>query len=577
MKLPLSWLRQYVEFDLTLDELVDVMSGHGLEVEEVTYPGAGTAGVRTARVLHHEPHPNAHKLRVVTVTGDAGDGEIQVVCGASNFDTGDVVAHAAPGASIPGMRLEARDFRGVTSNGMLCSARELDLGDDHSGIIRLPADTPLGADLADLLPVGEPVIEIAVQADRGDHLGVVGVARDLAAIIDSSWSLPAVPQPPPAASFDVTIATNHCERFVTWLMRDVTVQPSPWWMRQRLAQSGIRSIDVAVDVTNYVMLELGQPLHAFDADAIRGERLNVRTATAGEVLVTLDDVERTLESGDVVIEDAERIASLAGVMGGRDTEVAPSTTNVLLEAAVWNPSMIRATSRRLGLVSEASTRFERRVDPEGANIAAARAAGLLIELAGANADGYSDVRGGAPPWAQRSKVTVDPVRLGQLLGIDDLGADRQTALLRRSGCDVETSGDSLIVTAPSWRGDLARPADLAEEVARIHGYDSIPAVLPHVRVRGGLSASQHAERQIRRIALGHGFHEAIVRPFVGADALVGAVASTGRVDLANPLAKDAAAMRPSLVEGLIAAVRRNVGQGRQGVALAEVGRVFRPA
>jgi phenylalanyl-tRNA synthetase beta chain len=285
-----------------------------------------------------------------------------------------------------------------------------------------------------------------------------------------------------------------------------------------------------------------------------------------------------LEVGDLVIDDAERPVSLAGVMGGRDTEVSASTTRVLLEAAVWEPSSIRRTSRRLGLVSEASVRFERRVDPEGAARGVARAAQLLTDLAGARATGTGTERTEPTPgWAARTTVTVDPVRIQGLAAIDELDADRQTALLTRAGCEVDAAAGRLQVTAPSWRGDLTRPADLAEEVLRLHGYDRIPARLPLVEVTGGLTAAQRLERQARQAALSAGFHEAVTRPFVGEDAFEGVVPTAGRVELANPLAKDAAAMRPSLLEGLLAALRRNVGQGRPGTALVELGRLFRPA
>jgi phenylalanyl-tRNA synthetase beta chain len=582
VKLPLSWLLAHVDVDLPLDDLVEVMSLNGLEVEEVSTPGAGTAGVRTARVLSWGPHPDADRLRVATVTGDGGEGEIELVCGASNFDVGDIVAHAAPGSTIPGQdgpfRMEARPIRGVVSNGMLASARELQLGDDHEGILVLPGTTPLGVDLGDLLPIGEPVIEIAVQPDRGDHLSVLGVARDLAAILDTGWHGPEVPAALEAPSIPVTIDTDGCERFVTWTLEDVAVRPSPTWLRQRLAQCGVRSIDVVVDVTNYVMLELGQPLHAFDLATVRGPALRVRRAEGGERLTTLDDQERVLEAGDLVIDDAERPVSLAGVMGGLDTEVSATTSRVLLEAAVWEPSSIRRTSRRLGLVSEASVRFERRVDPEGAGRGVARAVELLTELAGARPTGTGTERTDpTPSWAARSAVTVDPSRIQRLAAVDELDTERQAALLTRAGCEVSTADAALQVTAPSWRGDLGRPADLAEEVLRLHGYDRIPARLPTVEVTGGLTHAQQLERQARQTALAAGFHEAVTRPFVGDQAFEGLVPTAGRVELENPLAKDAAAMRPSLIEGLLTALRRNVGQGRPGTALVELGRLFRPA
>jgi phenylalanyl-tRNA synthetase beta chain len=591
VKLPLSWLKDLVDLDLGVDELVQIMSLSGLEVEDVSTPGAGAAGLRTARVLHWEPHPDADKLRFVRVTGDGGDGEVEVVCGAANFDVGDVVVHALPGGHVPGVTgpdgtkgldLATRTIRGVTSHGMLASPKELELGEDAGGILVLPPRTPLGASLDDLIPVGEPVIEIAVQADRGDHLSVLGVARDLAAILDTTWRAPAVPERPGGPSLPVTLLTDGCASFDTWVLEDVTVAGSPLWLRQRLTQSGMRPIDVAVDVTNLVMLELGQPLHAFDLDRLAGPSLTVRDAVEGERLVTLDDVERTLVAGDLVIDDADHPISLAGVMGGADTEVAATTRRVLLEGAVWEPTTIRRTSRRLGLTSEASMRFERGVDPAGAGRAVARAAGLLVSLAGARATGSGLATAEPTPgWAERPSVRLDPARVRRTLAVDLPDAE-QAALLERAGAVVaaahpggETDG-MLAITPPSWRRDLSRPADLTEEIARLHGYDNIPDHLPALPTTGGLTAAQRAERAARQLALAAGFHEARTRPFVGADALAGVQPSTGRVLLANPLAQDAAAMRPSLLEGLLQALRHNHGQGRPGVALAELGRCFRP-
>lgn len=588
MKLPLSWLTEHVDLASTsltradgtvdVDALVDVMSLNGLEVEEVTTPGWGTHGVRTARVLSWAAHPDADRLRVVEVTGEDGDGQVELVCGAANFDVGDVVAHAPPGATIPGMQLDAREIRGVRSAGMLASARELELGDDHDGILLLPDDTPLGVPLTELLPLGEPVIEIAVQPDRGDHLSVLGVARDLAAILDTTWHAPHVPAAPAETGVPVELATDGCGRFVAWTLEDVDVRPSPPWLRQRLAQCGVRSIDVVVDVTNLVMLELGQPLHAFDLDQLRGPALRVREAAAAERLRTLDDVDRELVAGDLVIDDAERAVSLAGVMGGADTEVTATTTRVLLEGALWDPASIRATSRRLGLVSEASQRFERRVDPAAVERAVARAAALLVELAGARISASTDVVADpAPAFTTTAEVRVDADRVRQLTGVDALDRDRQLDLLARAGAATEMEGAGYRVRPPSWRGDLTRPADVAEEVARLHGYEAIPARLPALTTTGGLSPAQQLERQVRTTALAHGFHEAVTRPFVGDDALRGVVPSDGRVLLANPLAQDAAAMRPTLLEGLLTALRHNRGQGRVGTALVELGRLFRPA
>ncbi len=575
MKVPVSWLRELVDIDLDVDDLVDVMNANGLEVEEVVRPGAGTSGVRTARVVHREPHPDADKLQFVRVTD--GDTETEVVCGAWNFAEGDVILHAPPGATIPGgMTLEARKLRGILSNGMILSARELEIADDHTGIMVLPSDTALGVDAHELFPLGEPVIDVAVQADRGDHHSILGVARDLAAILGRELREPDTPSPSGEGPVPIDIeATDGCSHYVGWAVEGVTVGTLPWWLRQRLEACGIRSINNVVDVTNYVLLELGQPLHAFDLDQLHGPRIAVRWARPGERLVTLDDKERVLDPGDLVIADADRAVALAGVMGGADTEVGTETTRVLLEAAIFDPGAVRRTSRRLHLVSEASMRFERRVDPAGAQRAAARAAALLAELAGGRDGGVTSA---GSPDQPRGAIGYDTARFAAFLGLADLSGDAQADLLRRAGCAVtDDGGDVLEVVPPSWRGDLVRPADLAEEVARLYGYDRIPAMLPPVAQRGGLTPAQQAERSVGASARAGGFHEAQTRPFVGDDVLLGVLPDGGRVELANPLAKDASRMRPTMLEGLLGAVRRNVGQGRPGVAVYEYGRIFRPA
>lgn len=580
MKVPLSWLQGFVDVaDLSLQELVDAMSLNGLEVDEVHAPGAGTAGVRTKRVVSWGPHPDADRLRVVTVTD--GETETELVCGAANFDTGDVVAHAEVGATIPGedgpFELAARPLRGVVSHGMLCSARELELGTDHDGIMVLADDTPLGVDLTQLLPVGEPVIDVAVLSDRGDHQSVLGIAREVAAILDRDLQLPAVdPLPTPDGDgVPVTIdAPDGCSHFVTRVVEEVDrTAPTPWWMQQRLAQCGIRSIDVVVDVTNYVMLELGQPLHAFDLDRLVGPSLRVRWADEGEVVTTLDDRDRTLTAHDLVIDDAEGPTSLAGVMGGERSEVVADTTRVLVEGAVWDPQTVRDTAARLGLPSEASLRFARRVDPAGAARAVQRACALLAEHAGAT-PGATSVAGA--PAAGTGEVVLSVGAATRLLGVEIAG-DEQVALLARAGVTASLDGDTLTVEPPSWRGDLRRPADVVEEVARLHGYQNVPATLPSVRGRGGRPPQLVAVAEVARVARAHGLHEVRTRPLAPTDALLGVVPDDEPLVLANPLASDAPALAPSLVEGLLGAVRTNTAQRVPGVALFDLQRVFRPA
>jgi phenylalanyl-tRNA synthetase beta chain len=580
VKVPLSWLQSFVDVsDLGFDELLDVLSLNGLEVEEVKRPGAGTTGVRTKQVVAWGPHPDADRLRVVQVTD--GDVQTELVCGARNFDIGDVVAHAEVGATIPGddgpFRLEARKLRGVLSNGMLCSAKELQLGEDHDGIMLLDPTTPLGTDLLEVLPVGEAVIDVAVLADRGDHHSILGIAREVGAILDRPVTMPdvaALPDPSDAGVPVTIAATDGCSWFTTRVVEGVAAgRTSPWWLRQRLAQCGVRSIDLVVDVTNYVMLELGQPLHAFDLDRLAGPELTVRWARDGETITTLDDRERTLTAADLVIDDAQQSVSLAGVMGGATSEVGPDTTRVLLEGAVWAPQTIRDTAARLGLPSEASLRFARRVDPAGAARAVERATQLLVELGGATA-GATSVAGSAEGGT--GAVTVPVREAERLLGIA-ISADEQAAVLRRGGADVAVEGDTLVVTPPSWRGDVLRPADVVEEVARLHGYEAIPATLPAVRTRGGRPGHVRAAAEAAAVVRAHGLHEVRTRPLAALDGLRGVVPDGDLLVLANPLAKDAPALAPSLVEGLLGAVRGNTGRGRPGTALFELQRIFRPS
>ena len=578
MKVPLSWLREFIALDLPVAELLEVMGRFGLEIDEVRTPGAGTHGVSVARVLDVRDHPDADKLIVVTV--DDGDGERVVCAGARNIAVGDLVPLAPPGATLPGgVTIGRREMRGIVSDGMLCSARELQLVDDHGGIMVLDVAAAPGRDLIELIPLGEPVIEVAVPADRGDLHSVVGIARDLAAILEVELHerpAPADTVVTPRGDVAVSVAADDgCPRYVGWVVRDVTVGPAPWEMRRRLEACGVRSISNIVDVTNYVMLELGQPLHAFDVAALRGAVIDVRWARDGERLTTLDGRERTLRADDLVIADGDGPVALAGVMGGALTEVGPATTDVLLEAAVFDPAAVRRTSRRLGLVSEASTRFERRVDPGMTAAAAARAVELLGHVGGAR-DAGAEVAGPGP--VAPTAITFDPDWCARFLGVTTLTADDQAALLARAGVAAHHDGDRIEATPPTWRGDLARPADLAEEIARLHGYERIPSTLPAVALRGGLTPRQRARREVRATVRAFGLSEVHTYPFVGAArSVLLEPDDPGRVVLQNPLAKDAGTMRPTLVDSLLEVARRNVGQGRAGLGLFEVARIFRPA
>ncbi|MFT5223470.1 MAG: phenylalanyl-tRNA synthetase beta chain, partial [Glaciecola sp.] len=443
MKIPLSWLKEFIDFDLDVETLVDTMGRNGLEVDGVTHPGAGTSGVLTAKVLSWEPHPNADKLRVVQI--DNGSAQIEVVCGATNFATGDVVAHAGPGATIPGMTMAAKELRGVLSQGMLCSSRELEVGPDTDGIMLLDRATPLGIEMTDVLPLGEAVIDVEVLADRGDHHSILGIAREIAAVLDLELRRPASPRT--ELSGPVTLRLDEpeaCTQFATRTVGGVAMGASSWPLRMRLAQCGVRSISNVVDVTNYVMLELGQPMHAYDLDKLEGSALGVRFARQAETLVTLDDQERTLDPRDLLVIDGQRPVGLAGVMGGLDTEVTSATSRVTFEAATWNAPMVRATSLRLGLNSEAGMRFARGVDPAGARAACDRAVELLGMLAGGLQDLGANHAGS--DTAERESVAVQPSWVRSFIGLDALTDNRQRELLERAGCVVVAGDDQLVVT-----------------------------------------------------------------------------------------------------------------------------------
>ncbi|MFN2555964.1 MAG: phenylalanine--tRNA ligase subunit beta [Nitriliruptorales bacterium] len=577
MKVPLSWLAEFVDLDLPLDELLEVMGRNGLEVDDVRTPGAGVEGLRVARVLEVSEHPHADRLVVANV--DDGEHERTVCAGVRNFAAGDLVPLALPGASLPGgSRIERREVRGVMSDGMLCSARELEVADDHSGIMVLHDGPEPGSDIHEVLPLGEPVVDVAVPADRGDLHSVFGIARDLAAILGIEVHEPSsrgAGRTPGDGPVPVHVeAVEGCSTYVGWVVGDLKQATSPWWLRRRLEVCGVRSLFNLVDVTNYVMLELGQPLHAFDLDTLYGPGIRVRWGRPGENLLTLDGRVRVLQPEDLVIADQDRAVALAGVMGGGDTEVGEATTRILLEAAAFEPGAVRKTSRRLGLVSESSLRFERRVDAAGTWRAAARAVDLLLDLATGSDLG---VRVDGPGEPGPRPIRLDTSRTARFLGLPELDDEDQVALLQRAGVEVKSLAAGLLeATPPTWRADLQRGADLAEEIARLYGYEKIPANLPSIPLEGGLNSRQRAERDVRRAVLAAGFHESQTLPFVALNALcLLAPRDTHRVRLQNPVAKDVASMRPGLVEGLLGVARHNVGQGRSGLAVFELGRIFR--
>jgi phenylalanyl-tRNA synthetase beta chain len=575
VRVPLTWLRELCPVRIPPGELAEALTMHGVPVERILYPWEGLNGVRVARVLEVTDHPRADRLCRAVV--DDGAAHREVVVGVRNMGPGDLVPYAPPGATVPGVPgpLAEKDIRGVASQGMLCSPKELEISGDHAGILVLPSTLEPGIDVKEALGLDEPVVDIEVLANRGDLMSILGVAREVAAMTGEELRPPDIAVADgaePAAGVTVEVADPEgCPRYLARIIRGVAVGPAPLEVQVRLAAAGMRPVSNIVDATNYVMVELGQPLHPFDLRRLAGPGIVVRRAKTGERLVTLDGVDRELWDEDILIADVERPVALAGLMGGGGSEVGPETIDVLLEAAVFEPRTIFRTSRRLGLRTEASMRFERGVDPEGVEAAAARAAALMAAWAGGALSGAVDV--GEPP-ARRS-VSVRPDRASMLLGVPVSAVEVREALGRLR---IPAVGEDDEVTAeiPPYRVDLEREVDLIEEVGRVTGYDRVPSTLPGIRQAGGLNAAHRHRRRVRAVLAGAGLLETFSFSFAPAsDAkLAGAGDPVG---IANPISEEDATLRTSLLPGLLRAARRNVSHRRTSVRLFEVGTVFAAA
>lgn len=611
MRVPLSWLREYVDLPaVTAHEVADRLTAAGLKLEKIISHGHDVKNVVVGEVLEIEELTGFKKpIRHCKVeVGEATPREI--VCGAVNFAVGDRVPVVLPGGVLPGgFEVGARKTYGRMSEGMICSERELGLGDDHDGIMVLPADTPIGTDVVELLGLRDDVLELEISPDNGYAMSIRGVAREAATAFGVPFHDPADLQPPaevePAWPAWIADATA-CDRFV---LREVTgfdpAAPSPLWMRMRLNRAGMRPVSLAVDITNYVMLEMGQPLHAFDRAKLSGE-IVVRRAEPGERLETLDHVVRTLHPEDILITDQSGPISMAGTMGGLATEISGSTTDIVIEAAHFSAPGISRESRTHKLVSESSKRFERGVDRELPLVASWRAVRLLAELGGATVQ----------PGLTHAEVEVDPARIaipasypGQVAGLpyaketvvrrlEQIGCtvvDGDDPAVRRGGVEptaVVTGGevaaklaitgaDMITVTPPSWRVDLTDPSDLAEEVIRLEGYDSLPSVLPEAPAGAGLTEEQRLRRRVGRSLAAAGYVEVLSYPFAGAadfDHLQLPEDDPRRraARLANPLSDDEPLLRTTLLPGLLKTLVRNVGRGFGDAALFETGLVYRP-
>src|SRR3954447_10319909 len=570
MKFTLSWLKEHLETVASAEEIADKLTNIGLEVEEVSNPAERLASLRVAKVLTAEKHPQADKLQVLTV--DAGTGEeIQVVCGAPNARAGMLGVFGPPGTYIPGtaLMLKVAAIRGVESHGMMCSSRELELGDDHSGIIELPGDAPVGAAFTEYARLNDPVFDVNVTPNRQDAMGVRGVARDLAAAGLGTLKPLAVPQVEGVFPCPIEIRNDDpesCPAFFGQAIRGVRNGSSPEWMQRRLKAAGQRPISALVDITNYMTIGYGRPAHVYDLARLHGQ-LGARRARDGEKVLALNEKEYTLDSTMCVIADANEIHDIGGIMGGEHSGVTAETTDVVLEIAYFDPTRIARTGQKLGLTSDARSRFERGVDPAFLDDGLAVLAGLVLDICGGEAS--AAVRAGDPP-VERRTITFDYGRTKKLGGID-VPEPRQREILLGLGFDVDGSE----VKIPTWRRDVEGPADLVEEVARITGYDQVPSTpldrAPGV-ARPTATRSQLMERRVRRTAAARGLDEAVTWSFISeAEAQ-----AFGGADwrLANPISEEMKVMRPSLLPGLIAATRRNFDRGAASVRLFEIGRRY---
>jgi phenylalanyl-tRNA synthetase beta chain len=571
VRVPVSWLRDYVPVEMPLEELATRLSISTAEVEGIERRGVaeqdGNLGLfRVGRVLEAEKHPNADRLQLCSV--DLGEGEPrQIVCGAWNFGAGATVAVALPGAVLPsGLQLERREVRGKLSDGMILAEDEVELGTDHSGIMVLPPGVEPGTPLADVLPLVEDVLLVESTGNRPDLLSIYGIAREVAALYDLELApMPGTdPGTGPNETVDVTVEDfAGCPRYIGRLFRDVTIEPSPVWLKARLLNAGMRPISNVVDVTNYVMLAFGNPLHAFDLARLHGGRIVVRRAIPGETIRTLDGVERRLEPDDLMIADADRSVALAGIMGGEETEIGDETTEVLLEAANFDPTGIFRTSERLRLRTEGSSRWEKGVDPYLAEPAAKLATELIVETAGARWTGHVDIQEGLP---ERPVIRFRPERADELIGLATTAAD-QIAWLERLGFEAR-NGE---IVAPTWRArEVTREVDIVEEVAR-ERLEDVPFTLPSRRAMfGALTPVQRLRRRIEDVLVGLGLSETYTPSLRHEDA------HDRAWRLPEPISAEFAVLRTRLMPSLVEAARRNVELGAEQVALFEVARVYLP-
>ncbi|RPH48264.1 MAG: phenylalanine--tRNA ligase subunit beta [Desulfobacteraceae bacterium] len=582
MKVSLSWLKDYVSIETDIHDLASALTMAGLEVESIAKPFDYLEKVVVGRIIEIKPHPNAGKLKICQV--DAGDRILQVVCGAPNAEDNLVAPLALPGTVLPdGPLLTKCEIRGEISEGMLCSEKELELGEDGSGIMVLPDNLRAGSNIASAMNLSDYVLEIGLTPNRSDCLSIIGIAREIAALQKSRIKYPDISPPVKSKEiFDFTSVTieapEHCPRYTAGLVKDINVAPSPFWLRKRLLSIGQRPINNIVDITNFIMLECGQPLHAFDFDLLEGSRIVVRTATKGETFTTIDRKERILDPDMLMICDGKKPVAIAGVMGGLNSEIVNSTKRVLIESAYFNPLSIRKTSKKIGLSTEASYRFERGIDPDGTVRALVRAASLMTDMGkGKSIKGIIDQY---PLIQKKETIELGISATGKVLGTE-LDKNTIRSLLESIEFKVKNSGpDTIKVTPPSFRVDITRPVDLMEEAARLYGYNRIPASLPLMQSETTQPLKALVIREkIKDIMTGLSFTEAVNYSFISESSCARLNLSSDDpkrrlLHLLNPLTEEQNVMRTSLVPGLLETMHRNLSQQVRNLKFFETGKIF---
>jgi len=581
MKVPVSWLKEYVDFEDTIEGLSDKLTFAGLEVEAIETIGSDFEGVVVGEILNIEPHPGADKLRLCTV--DYGtDENMRVVCGAPNVEVGGKYPFAPVGTTLPGgFTLKKAKIRGEVSMGMLCAKDELGLGEDHSGLLVLDADLKPGTPFVQVWGEPETVIELEVTPNRSDWISMIGVAREMATLYGTELKRPTIGISETENDVNEEISVRiddeeKCPRYTARVLKGAKIEPSPAWMQERLEAAGIRPISNVVDITNYVMLETGHPLHAFDAATVAGKQIIVRTASAGEKIKTLDDQERELTEDMLVIADAEKASAIGGVMGGADSEISDSTTTILLEAAAFETSTIRHTAKKLGFLSDAAYRYQRGINTDSVELASRRAAQLMCEIAGAKlCAGVIDVY---PGTKEQIKIPFSFKRIEGMIGAE-IPADKMRGIFQTLEIGLEEdNGETAVAVVPSFRLDLEREVDLVEEIARIHGVDNIPTKTPLAKVIPEADDSRvRAVSNLRNNLQGLGASEIMNYTLVSTPLLdlFNTENKAEREELPHPISMDQSVMRTSLIPQLVESLGRNHSRQVNEACFYELGRTFK--